>query len=62
MRFPFTFMGVLSLAFGAWVAGYVFLHPTADAVTVGIEVVSAALLAAFGAYLLYRRAVKGKAA
>jgi hypothetical protein len=62
MRFPFTFMGLLSVALGAWIAGYIFLHPTRDAVTAGFEVVPAVGLVLFGVWLLYRRAVHGKAA
>jgi hypothetical protein len=62
MRFPFTFMGLLSVALGAWIAAYVAFHPTRDAVTVGLEVVPAAALILFGGWLLYRRAVHGKTA
>jgi len=62
MRFPFTFMGLLSLAMGAWIAGYSFLHPSGDGVTVGLEVVPALAFLAFGGYVLYRRVVHGPAA
>ena len=62
MRFPFTFMGVLSIALGAWIVGYLLLHPSKDGVTLGLEVVPALALFAFGAWLLYRRAVHGRAA
>jgi hypothetical protein len=55
-------MGILSVALGAWVAGYIALHPTADPVTFGIEGLSAAGLVAFGGYLLYRRVARGRAA
>jgi hypothetical protein len=62
MRFPFTFMGLLSVALGGWIGGYVLLHPSNDPATLGLEVVPALALVAFGAFLLYRRAVHGKAA
>ena len=62
MRFPFTFMGLLSVAMGTWIGGYVLLHRSNDPVTVALEVVPALALVAFGAFLLYRRAVHGKAA
>jgi len=62
MRFPFTFMGLLSVALGAWVAGYALLHPSGDGITLGLEVVPAVALAAFGGWLLYRRVVHGRAA
>jgi hypothetical protein len=62
MRFPFTFMGLLSITLGAWIAGYALSHPSHDGVTVGLEVVPAIALAIFGGWLLYRRAVHGRAA
>ena len=62
MRFPFTFMGLLSVALGAWIAAYAVLHPSPDGVTVGLELAPAAGLALFGGWLLYRRAVHGKTA
>jgi hypothetical protein len=62
VRFPFTFMGLLSVAFGAWIGGYLLLHPSRDSVTVGLELVPALGLFAFGGWLLYRRAAHGRAA
>jgi hypothetical protein len=62
MRFPFTFMGLLSIALGAWIVGYLILHPARDGLTVGLEVVPALALFAFGGWLLYRRAAHGRAA
>ena len=62
MRFPFTFMGLLSVALGAWIAGYVLLHPSHDGVTLGLEVIPAIGLALFGGWLLYRRVVHGRTA
>jgi hypothetical protein len=62
MRFPFTFMGLFSIALGVWIVGYLIVHPAKDGVTVGLEVVPAVALLAFGGWLLYRRAVHGRAA
>jgi hypothetical protein len=62
MRFPFTFMGLLSVALGGWIVGYLLLHPSHDGVTVGLEAVPALLLFGFGGWLLYRRAIHGRAA
>ena len=62
MRFPFTFMGLFSLALGAWVAWYLALHPATDPVLFGLEIVPAVALFAFGAYVLYRRLWHGRAA
>ena len=62
VRFPFTFMGLLSLALGAWIVGYLLLHTSGDGVTTGLEVVPALALFGFGGWLLYRQAVHGRAA
>jgi hypothetical protein len=62
MRFPFTFMGLLSVALGAWIAGYALFHPSPDGITLGLELVPATALAIFGGWLIYRRIVHGKAA
>lgn len=62
MRFPFTFMGLLSIGLGAWITGYAALHPTSDPVTTSLEVAPALGLVGFGGWLLYRRATRGRAA
>ncbi|HEY8760597.1 MAG TPA: hypothetical protein VIP52_06775 [Candidatus Dormibacteraeota bacterium] len=62
MRFPFTFMGLLSVALGGWIVGYLILHRSGDGVTLGLEVVPALALLAFGGWLLYRRSVHGRTA
>ena len=59
MRFPFTFMGLLSIALGAWILAYLALHPTADGLTLGLELVPALALVGFGAWVLIRR-VRGR--
>jgi hypothetical protein len=62
LRFPFTFMGVFSVAFGGWVGAYVALHPTHDPVTQALELGPGIGLVGFGAYLIYRRVAHGSAA
>lgn len=62
MRFPFTFMGVFSVALGGWIGLYVELHPTRDPLTQGFELGPGIVLVLFGAYLLYRRLVHGPTA
>ena len=57
MRFPFTFMGFLSLAFAAWIGVFFALH-RAGLPELGVAV----LMVAFGSYLLYRRARLGREA
>jgi len=62
MRFPFTFMGALSLLFGAWVGAYTLLHRPADTLTLALELISTALLLGFGGYVIYRRLARRSAA
>lgn len=62
MRFPFTFMAVLSIALGGWIAGYLVLHPTRDPILLGLELGPALALMLFGTWLLYRRLVHGSTA
>ena len=62
MRFPFTFMGVFSVALGGWIGAYAAFHPTHDAVTQALEFGPGIGLVAFGAYLIYRRLAHGSAA
>ena len=62
MRFPFTFMGLLSIGMGFWIGLYAVTHPSHDGVTIVLERFSAALFLAFGAYVLYRRVAHGRAA
>ncbi len=62
MRFPFTFMAILSIALGAWIGSYLLMHPTRDPVLLALELLPAVVLAAFGGWLLYRRLAHGSAA
>lgn len=55
MRFPFTFMGLLSIALGAWIVAYAVFHPAHDAFVLGLELVPAAALLTFGGWILVRR-------
>ncbi len=57
MRFPFTFMGLVSLAFAAWIVIFFALH-RAGAVALAVAVV----MAAFGVFILVRRARRGREA
>jgi hypothetical protein len=52
-------MGLLSIALGAWILAYLALHPTADGLTLGLELVPALALVGFGAWVLIRR-VRGR--
>jgi hypothetical protein len=62
MRFPFTFMGLLSLAFGAWIAVYFAGHRSVDPVVAGSGWGAAVLMLGFGAYVLVRRLRHGSQA
>ena len=60
MRYPFTFMGVFSLAVGVWMFLYLILHPHSDPFAAGLVTMSAFLMVAFGSFVVYRRFVQGK--
>ena len=62
MRFPFTFMGLLSLAFGAWIFLYLAQHRPEGAVSGGIEVAMAFTMVAFGSFVVWRRLTRGREA
>ncbi len=59
MRFPFTFLGVMALGIGLWVAFYIAGHPGLDPVSAGIAWLTAVISFGFGAYVLIRRARRG---
>ncbi len=59
MRFPFTFMGVMALGIGLWVAFYLAGHPGLDPFSKGVAAVTALASLAFGAYVLIRRVRRG---
>ena len=52
-------MGLLSIAFGAWIAFYFGRHPFADPVIGFGGWAAAGLMLAFGAYVLVRRVRHG---
>lgn len=60
MRFPFTFLGVMALAFGLWIVLYLAGHhnnldPLSQALALGTVVLSLG----FGAYVVIRRVRRG---
>jgi len=59
MRFPFTFMGFMSLALGAWILLYLVIRKPDGPVSGGIEVATAFLMVAFGSWVVYRRVRRG---
>ena len=59
MRFPFTFMGLMALALGAWVVGYLVTHTSMDGVAQVIALATAVMCFGFGGYVLVRRARHG---
>jgi Flp pilus assembly protein protease CpaA len=59
MRFPFTFIGVLLVAIGAWVVLYLIAHRGLDAFSVALAAGTAVLCFGFGLYVLIRRVVRG---
>jgi hypothetical protein len=62
VRFPFTFMGLMSLAFGAWIFLYLAGHHPEGPVSGGIEVAMAFTMVAFGSFVLWRRLRRGREA
>jgi len=62
VRFPFTFMGLLSVLFGAWLLLCLGLHGADGPVSGGIEVAMAFTMVAFGSYVLWRRLTHGREA
>jgi hypothetical protein len=59
LRFPFTFMGVMALGIGVWVAFYLAAHPGMDPLAEGVAVFTALISFGFGAYVLIRRVRHG---
>lgn len=62
MRFPFTFMGVISLLLGAWTFIYFIVHGPDGPVSGGIEVAMAFVMVGFGSWVLWRRLTRGAGA
>jgi hypothetical protein len=59
VRFPFTFMGVMALAMGLWVVGYLAAHRSLDAVSQELAGGAALVCFGFAAYVLIRRVMHG---
>ena len=59
VRFPFTFMGLMALAFGIWVVAYMAAHRTLDQVSQGLAGATAVACFGFAAYVLIRRVRRG---
>lgn len=55
MRFPFTFMGVMSLLLGVWILAYFLVGRPDGPVSGGIEVATAFVMIAFGSWVVWRR-------
>jgi len=59
VRFPFTFMGLMALAFGTWVVVYLAADRTLDQVSQELAYAAAAACFGFAAYVLIRRVRRG---
>lgn len=55
MRFPFTFMGVMSLLLGIWIMLYFVIRQPDGPVSGGIEVATAVVMIGFGSWVVWRR-------
>ncbi len=52
-------MGVMALAIGLWVVGYLLVHRTLDAASQGLAAGTALVCFVFAGYVLIRRLVRG---
>jgi EamA domain-containing membrane protein RarD len=59
LRFPFTFLGFIALAIGAWVVVYLAGHRSLDAVSQQLAAATAVVCFGFGLYVLIRRLMRG---
>jgi hypothetical protein len=59
VRFPFTFLGIVALAFGLWVVVYVVAHPALDAASRDVAIATVVASWGFGAYVVVRRVRRG---
>lgn len=55
VRFPFTFMGIMSLVLGAWIMVYFMVRKPDGPVSGGIEVAMAFVMIGFGSWVVWRR-------
>ena len=59
VRYPFTFMGLFSLAFGLFLFLYLLIRHPEGPVSGGIEVAMAFTMVGFGSYVVWRRLTHG---
>jgi hypothetical protein len=59
VRFPFTFLGLVALVFGLWIAAYLAGHPGLDSGSRDLAIGTIVLSWAFGAYVVIRRVRRG---
>jgi hypothetical protein len=59
VRFPFTFMGLVALAIGVWIAAYLAVRPALDPVSRALAAGTAVMCFAFGVYVVIRRVRRG---
>ena len=62
MRFPFTFMGIVSLAIGVFVVAYLAGHRALDPAATWMAAAAGAVAFGFGVYVLVRRMLRGREA
>ena len=62
MRFPFTFMGIVSLAIGVFVVGYLAGHRSLDPAASWMALAAGLLAFGFGVYVIVRRILRGREA
>lgn len=55
MRFPFTFMGGMTLGIGLWIVAYLALHRNIDSASRDVALGTAVLCFGFGVYVVIRR-------
>jgi hypothetical protein len=55
VRFPFIFMGFMSLGLGLWILLYFIVSRPDGPVSGGIEVATAFTMVAFGSWVVWRR-------
>ena len=60
MRFPFTFMGIVSLAIGVFVVGYLAGHRSLDPAASWMALAAGLLAFGFGVYVIVRRMLRGR--
>ena len=62
MRFPFTFMALLSLAVAVWALAYLGTSRLSDPVARGLTLSAVAIFGGLAVYQLYRLVTRGRAA